>query len=115
MLSLEPDKMSVRVFADMLSQPARAVAIFCSAANIPHELVRVRLGKGEARSPEFAKINPWKKVPVIIDGDFILTESVAIMRYLAREKEVEDHWYPVDSRAQARVDEYMEWQHLNIR
>ena len=59
MLSLEPDKMSVRVFADMLSQPARAVAIFCSAANIPHELVRVRLGKGEARSQEFAKINPW--------------------------------------------------------
>ena len=107
--------MSVRVFADMLSQPARAVTIFCSAARIPHEVVRVRVGRGDTRTPEFVKINPRMRVPVIVDGDFILTESVAIMRYLAKEKEVEDHWYPRDSKAQARVDEYMEWQHLNIR
>ena len=32
------------------------------------------------------------------------------VRYLAREKDVADHWYPADSRAQARVDEYLEWQ-----
>ena len=107
--------MSVKVFADMLSQPARAVTIFCSAARIPHEVVSVRVGRGDTRTPEFVKINPRMRVPVIMDGDFILTESVAIMRYLAREKEVEDHWYPGDSKAQARVDEYMEWQHLNIR
>ena len=99
----------------MLSQPARAVTIFCSAARIPHEVVRVRVGRGDTRTPEFVKINPRMRVPVIVDGDFILTESVAIMRYLAREKEVEDHWYPRDSRAQARVDEYLEWQHLNTR
>ena len=107
--------MSVRLFADMLSQPARAVAIFCSAARIPHEMIRVRVGRGDTRTPEFVKINPRMRVPVIVDGDFILTESVAIMRYLAREKEVEDHWYPRDSRAQARVDEYLEWQHLGTR
>ena len=38
-----------------------------------------------------------------------------VFRYLAREKKIADHWYPADSRAQARVDEYMEWQHLNTR
>ena len=107
--------MSVKVFADMLSQPARAVAIFCAASGLPHEVVRVRIGRGDTRTPEFVKINPRMKVPVLVDGDFILTESVAILRYLAREKEVEDHWYPRNTRAQARVDEYMAWQHLNIR
>ena len=45
-------------------------------------------------------MNPLQKVPVLKDGDFTLTESVAMFRYLAREKEVEDHWYPRDSRAQ---------------
>jgi len=49
------------------------------------------------------------------DGEFVLTESIAIMRYLAREKEIADHWYPKESRAQAKIDEYLEWQHLNTR
>jgi glutathione S-transferase len=40
---------------------------------------------------------------------------VGILRYLCREKGVADHWYPKDSKQQARVDEYLEWQHLNTR
>lgn len=40
---------------------------------------------------------------------------MAILRYLAREKGVDDHWYPNDSKLQAKVDEYLEWQHVNTR
>jgi len=107
--------MSLKVFADLMSQPARAVAIFCRAANIQHELVPVRITAGDNKTPEYKKMNPFQKVPVLLDGDFALTESVAMFRYLAREKNVADHWYPSDSKAQARVDEYLEWQHLNTR
>jgi len=103
------------VFADLMSQPARAVTIFCRAANIQHELVNVRITAGDTKTEEYTKMNPLQKVPVLKDGDFTLTESVAMFRYLAREKEVADHWYPRDSRAQARVDEYLEWQHLGTR
>lgn len=56
-----------------------------------------------------------RKVPSIDDNGFFLSESVAIVRYLARENKVADHWYPTDSEKQARVDEYLEWQHLNTR
>ena len=38
-----------------------------------------------------------------------------MLMYLTREKRVDDHWYPENTRDQARVDEYMEWKHLNIR
>lgn len=42
-------------------------------------------------------------------------KSVAMLRYLAREKAVDDHWYPRDLKSQAKVDEYLEWQHVNTR
>ncbi|KAE8573771.1 hypothetical protein A483_HHAL012259 [Halyomorpha halys] len=40
---------------------------------------------------------------------------VGILRYLCREKNVPDHWYPKESKAQAKVDEFIEWQHLGLR
>jgi glutathione S-transferase len=47
------------------------------------ELSLVDLFKGEHKSPEFLKLNPNGKVPVLEDGDYSLWESTAIMQYLA--------------------------------
>jgi len=108
--------MSVKIFADLMSQPSRAIVIFCRAAGIEHQLVPIRIMKGENKTEEYTKMNPFQKSPVIQVGKTNLTESVAMVRYLAREKPIADHWYPQkDSLAQARVDEYLEWQHLNTR
>lgn len=63
----------------------------------------------------FKKINRFQKVPCIIDSGFQLSESVAILRYVEREKTIDDFWYPKDSKKRARVDEYLEWQHINTR
>lgn len=60
-------------------------------------------------------VNPFKTVPAIVDNDFKLAESVAIFRYLTRRNKIDDHWYPKDDQARARIDEYLEWQHLNTR
>ena len=54
-------------------------------------------------------------MPAIVDGDFNLSESHAIMRYLATSRKCDDHWYPADPRKRARIDEYLNWHHLNIR
>ena len=50
--------------------------------------------QGINRQPEYLKINPVGKVPVIKDGDFILFESNSILRYLARSRNVKDSFYP---------------------
>ena len=48
---------------------------------------------------------------------FFKLYSVGILRYLCREfpDKVPDNWYPKDSKKQAKVDEYVEWQHANTR
>jgi glutathione S-transferase len=50
---------------------------------VPFEAVSVNLPKGEHRTPAFLELNPAGRVPVLVDGDLILTESVAISLYLA--------------------------------
>ncbi|MGF7160158.1 glutathione S-transferase [Rhodoligotrophos appendicifer] len=47
------------------------------------EFVTVNLRAGEHRTPEFLRLNPAGKVPVLVDGDLVLTESAAIVMYLA--------------------------------
>lgn len=47
------------------------------------ELALVDLFNGEHKTPEFLKLNPNGKVPVLEDGDFALWESTAIMQYLS--------------------------------
>jgi glutathione S-transferase len=50
---------------------------------VDFEFIKVDLQKGEQRQPEFLALNPAAKLPVLVDGDFVLTESVAIVLYLA--------------------------------
>ncbi|MCB0357091.1 MAG: glutathione S-transferase family protein [Bdellovibrionales bacterium] len=53
--------------------------------NIPYESQEVVLFKGEQRNPEFLKLNPCGKVPVLVDGKLCLSESNAILTYLGKE------------------------------
>ena len=42
--------LAVQVFADLMSQPARAVVIFCRAAAIPHQHVNIKIAAGETKA-----------------------------------------------------------------
>ena len=50
---------------------------------VPFEAEEVRLDRGAHRSPEFLALNPYGRVPVLVDGDLVLTESIAICTTLA--------------------------------
>ncbi|CAM2192612.1 glutathione S-transferase family protein [Paraburkholderia sp. A1RI_3L] len=66
------------------------------------EFVSVNLREGEHKRPEFLRINPAGKVPVLIDGDQIIPESAAIVLYLA-DKYPEKGLMPDDLRERAQA------------
>ncbi|XP_016501229.1 glutathione S-transferase T1 [Nicotiana tabacum] len=108
--------MSLKLYVDRLSQPSRAILIFCKLNGIEFEEVPIELSKGQHRSPEFAEINPMKQVPAIVHGSFKLFESHAILRYLASAfPEVADHWYPSDLQKRAKIESVLDWHHSNLR
>ncbi|XP_031097948.1 glutathione S-transferase T1-like [Ipomoea triloba] len=108
--------MTLKLYVDRMSQPSRAVLIFCKVNGIDFEEVIVQLDKGKHRSPEFQEINPMKQVPAIEDGRFKLFESHAILRYLACAfPGVADHWYPADLYKRAKIDSVLDWHHANLR
>src|SRR5690606_6560421 len=65
-------------------------------------------GKGAHRNPEYLAINPNGAVPTLVDGDFVLTESRAIMQYLASKKP-EAGLVPRDEATRADVTRWQFW------
>lgn len=61
---------------------ASIVQWYLEELGVPYEFVMLDMQAGEHRQPEFLAINPIGKVPAIVDGDFKLWESGAILLYL---------------------------------
>jgi glutathione S-transferase len=75
---------------------------------IPLEKIPVDLAKGEGQKPEYLKLNPNGKTPTLVDGDFVLWESNAILLYLANKKKPE--LWPADERSGIEITRWLIWQ-----
>jgi glutathione S-transferase len=73
---------------------------------LPYEHIPTDQDSGENRTPEYLAINPSGKVPTLVDGDFVLTESLAINLYLAGKK---PELLPSTPRATASMMQWTLW------
>jgi glutathione S-transferase len=97
------------------SPNCRKVRSVAYELGIELEYVPVNLVKGEQRAAAFLEKNPNGKVPVLEDGDFILWESIAILRYLsAKNGGGAAALIPDTARAQADMDRWLSWQAAHL-
>jgi len=90
-----------------ISTTSRPIMLFAAESGIALEMQVVDLFTGEHVRPPYAVLNPNKLVPTLEDGDFVLTENSAILKYLA--DKIDSPAYPKDLRKRARVNERMDW------
>jgi glutathione S-transferase len=98
---------TMKLYMHPVSTTSRPVMLFAKLANVPLDLVVIDLMKGEHHGPDFVRLNPNKLVPVLDDDGFVLTESSAIIKYLA--DKANSPLYPKELRERARVHERMDW------
>ena len=86
----------------------RKVLWLCTELGIPYDREDWGRGYTPTSTPEFLKLNPWAQIPVVIDGDLVMRESNAIIRYLAA-KHGAEALYPTDLAARFKVEQWMDW------
>jgi len=97
----------MKLYFHPVSTTSRPVVLFANESGINLDYQLVDLFTGAQYQPEYSAINPSHQVPVLEDGDFRLTESSAILKYLA--DKIQSPAYPTDLRKRARVNERMDW------
>lgn len=102
----------MKLYMHPVSTVSRPVRLFVLENEIPVEEVVVDLFTGAHHQPPYSDLNPNRMVPLLEDGDFRLSESSAILKYLAEKFDLPA--YPKDLRQRARVNEKLDWFNSNF-
>lgn len=104
----------ITVFGRASSSNVQAVMWGIAELGLAYERLDYGLNYGGTDTPEYLAMNPQGLVPTIRDGDLVLWESCAILRYLAAKYGDGGAFWPADPVARARVDMWAEWGKVNL-
>ncbi len=95
----------IRLWGTQTSRTLRPIWV-AEELGIPYELVSFGPRTGETQSADYTRLNPKQKIPFLEDGDFHLSESVAICRYLIDRYPDDCIYQPISAMDRAREDEW---------
>jgi glutathione S-transferase len=98
---------SLRIYGIARTRAFRALWV-AKELGLDYQHLPIEIGDDGAKSPEFLAINPNGRLPVIVDGDFVLFESLAITLYLAK-KHSSGKLYPGSLEGEARAWQWSLW------
>jgi glutathione S-transferase len=102
----------VKLYMHPVATTCRPVRLFIAENNIPVEEEVVDILAGAQFQKPYVDKNPNSLVPLLEDGDLCLTESSAILKYLA--DKIGSPAYPKDPKRRAKVNEMMDWVNTNF-
>ena len=98
--------MTLTVYTDSTPNPYK-VTILLESLGLDYDFMNLDFSKNEQKTPEFMKINPNGKVPVLDDDGFVVIESGAILMYLA---EKHGRFLPTDAQKKSETLQWLMWQ-----
>ena len=93
---------SIKLYDFKSSPNCQRVKVVLEEKGLAYETVSVDLRKKEQKTPEYLALNPYGKVPAMVDGDTVLYESCIINEYL-EEKYPDPPLLPADPSLRARI------------
>ena len=99
----------MQIHADPITVNCRKVLAGLNLMGVPYELKKVDYFKGEQKSDGYLAINPNASLPAMVDGDFVLWESNAILQYAA-DKHGREPFYPRELKARADINRWLLWE-----
>ncbi len=102
----------MKLYMHPISTTCRPLLLFIADNNIGVDFEVVDILTGAHYGEEYSKRNPNRLVPLLEDGDLVLSESASILRYLAGK--IDSPAYPKDLKQRARVDERLDWFNTNF-
>jgi glutathione S-transferase len=99
----------MKLYYDPITVNCRKVAAGFSLMGVSFEKSHVDYFSGGQKAPEYLKINPNGAIPALVDGDFKLWESNAILQYAADKSEAFDY-YPREPKVRADIHRWHLWE-----
>lgn len=96
----------MKLYHHPLSGHAHRARLFLSLLDADVDLIEVDLAAGEHKSAEFLALNSFGQVPVLVDGDTVISDSNAILVYLAKKFGRTD-WLPEDAVSAAALQRWL--------
>lgn len=97
----------LRLYRHPISGHCHRVETFMSILGLEYELINLDLSVGEHKQPEFLSKNRFGQIPVLEDGECVLSDSNAILIYLAQKYDLNRSWFPESPDKSAEVVRFL--------
>ena len=98
---------TIKLYRYPLSGHSHRVENFLSILGLDAEIITVDLGNGDHKQPDFLKKNIFGAVPVLEDGPVTISDSTAILVYLASKYDTKRNWLPLGNEESADVQRFL--------
>ncbi|BCL73959.1 glutathione S-transferase (plasmid) [Vibrio nigripulchritudo] len=97
----------LKLYWHPISGHAHRAHMLLSMLDLEFKLIPIDLIAGEQKTPDFLALNPFGQIPVLVDGDIIISDSNAILVYLATAYDKEQRWLPDSPLLRAHIEQFL--------